>query len=101
MSGMRLAGSQIDHLFCVAVVCSEQNCAPFLEDLVHDLTHAAVHYLDRLHSRVEYAGMAHHIGIGKIENDEVVLAGIDATHQLIQNPVGAHLWLQIVCGDFG
>ena len=43
--------------------------------------------------------MADHVAVGKVQNDDVVLAGLDALDALARDLVGAHLGLEVVGRD--
>ena len=45
--------------------------------------------------------MPHHVAVGIVGDDEVVFARAYAFHKFFGDPLGAHLGLQVVRGDFG
>ena len=45
--------------------------------------------------------MAHHVGIGKVENHHVVLAALDALYRLLSYLICAHFGLQVIGGYLG
>ena len=48
-----------------------------------------------------HAGVAHHVAVGEVEDDHVVVAGEDALDALVGDLIGAHLRLQVVGGHLG
>ena len=68
---------------------------------LHYPAHAGVHGLHGLHSSLEHAGVTHHVAVGVVEDEGIVLAGLDSLHHLVGDLIGAHLRLQIVGGHSG
>ena len=91
----------VHHLVGVAVVGGEQHAAAHLLHSLHHAAHAGVHGLHGLHSGLEHAGVAHHVAVGVVEDEGVVLAGLHGLHHLVGDLIGAHLGLQIVGGHSG
>ena len=56
---------------------------------------------DRLDRRFQFAGMPHHVRIGKVHDDGVKVALLDGFHYVVGDARGAHLRLQIVRRNFG
>jgi hypothetical protein len=67
----------------------------------HYLVQTPVHRLNGGDCRLHIAGMAHHVRIGDIANDDIILARADRCRQLFCQVGGAHFRLQIIRGDFG
>ena len=44
-----------------------------LEKLPHDATNTFIHGFDRLDSGPDDSSMPNHVGIGKVENDQIVI----------------------------
>ena len=84
------------HLVGVAVVGGQQHRAAHRERLLDDLARTLVHRFHRLDRRVEYAGVADHVAVGKVEDDHVIFAAVQPGEQLVGDQVGAHLRLQVV-----
>ena len=80
----------------VAVVGGEQHLAARGQHRADDPARALVHGLDGLDRRLEHAGVAHHVAVGKVQDDDVVFAALDAPHALVGHEVGAHFGLQVV-----
>ena len=100
MGGHR-AAIRLRHLLGVAVVGGDHGDAAHLQCGVHHPAHAAVYGLHGLHRRVIDAGVAHHVAVGKVQNDHVIGAGLDALHALVRHLRRAHLRLLIVGGHLG
>ena len=66
-----------------------------------DVAHAVVHSVYGLGDGIVDAGMAYHVTIGKVHDDEVILLGVDGTNELVLHLVGRHLGLQVVGGHLG
>ena len=54
--------------------------------------------LDGGHGRADHAGMADHVGVGVVDDDEVEHVTLQTLHEFVGHGVGAHLWLVIVGG---
>ena len=69
---MRLACDLILHLLRVPVICGQQNGTALCQDFLHHPAHAGVNGLHGLDRCLEDAGVANHIGIGVIQDHQVV-----------------------------
>ncbi len=87
------------HLLAVAVIGGDQERAARGAHGRGDGADAGVHRLDGVDGRVELAGVADHVGVGEVDEDEVVLAALDGRHHLVRDAQRAHLGLEIVGGD--
>ena len=67
---------------------------------LHHFLHAFVYGLHRLFDSLVNTRMAHHVAIGKVHHDEVVLVLLDGSHQLVFHLVCTHLRFQVVCSHF-
>ncbi len=56
---------------------------PIFSGGVHHLAHAGVHGLHGLDGSVKHAGVAHHVAVGEVQDDDVILAALDALHALV------------------
>ena len=71
----------VEHLIGVAVVCRDHhNAAHLVDSRLHQIAHAGVHCLDCRLCRVEDAGVSHHVAVGEVDDDDVVLARKHAVH---------------------
>src|SRR5699024_417940 len=91
----------VHHLVGVAVVGGEQHAAAHLLHSLHHAAHAGVHGFHGLYSGLAHASVAHHVAVGVVEDEGVVLAGLHGLHHLVGDLIGAHLGLQIVGGHSG
>ena len=85
---------EIPHLFEVAVVGQDHGRAAELFDLVEDFSDAGIDGLGGLDRRREHAGVADHVRVGKVDDDDIVLAAIEPLENLIADSNGAHLGLE-------
>ena len=65
------------------------------------LAEAGIDGFDRLDGRLQDAGVAHHVGVGVVADDGVVLAAVDRLDQLVGHLEGAHFRLEVVGGNVG
>ena len=96
-----LAGCQVSHFLDVAMVRGYQHLSVNLGNCADQVLPTLIQRLDRRYSRGEVATVAHHVAVGVIAHDGVVLAAVNGLHQFLGYRCGAHLWLQIVGGDIG
>ena len=96
-----LSGLIIHQLLHISMVCTDEHCAVCFFDGLHSSSHTGVHSLHRLDSRVLHSRMAHHIRVGKVNDDHVILSGANGLHQLIAHRRGAHLRLKVIGGYLG
>ena len=101
VSGERGNAVCVEHLVNVAVVGGDQALTAHLEDRVNDLAYAVVGRFDRLDGCLEHAGMADHVAVCKVQDDNVVLAGQDALDALLGDSRLAHLRLKVIGRDLG
>ena len=45
--------------------------------------------------------MTHHVAVGIVQDDDIVLAALDALHALVADLIGAHLGLEVIGGHLG
>src|SRR6266853_1197792 len=98
--GVRAAGFGVDHGFRVAVVGGDDPCAVASLQRLIDARESGVDRFDGFDGGFEFAGMAHHVGIGVIHYDGVELAFLDGLYHGIGDSCGGHFRFQIVGGDF-
>ena len=93
MGGKWLPGLIVHQLLCISMVRTDKHNAVHFPDGLHCTAHAGVHCLDGLDGCVLYPGMAYHVRVCKVDDDDIVFAGFDGFHQLIAHAVGTHLRL--------
>ena len=98
---VRLMGRGIGHRLGIAVVGGDQNRAALGFDRGAKPPEATVDRFHRLDGGVENAAMAHHVGVGEVDDDQVEAVGLDRRHQLVGHFVSRHLGLEIVSRDLG
>ena len=69
---VRAAGGGVDHLLAVAVVGGDDRDAALPLDRVQDPADADVDVLDRLDRGGEHAGVADHVAVGEVHDEQVV-----------------------------
>ena len=62
----------LEHDLGVAVVRRDHGDAAHFQGGLHHTAHAGVHRLHGLDSRLENAGVAHHVAVGEVEDDDVI-----------------------------
>ena len=81
----------------IAVVSCDQNNVIMFDSLSHNLLHAAVNASYSLHDSVIYAGVADHVAVCVVEDDEILLVAVDSLDKLLGYDRGAHLRLKVIC----
>ena len=96
---MRPAGHRIAHHFAIAVIGRDQQRAILALDRVRDPAEPGIDRFDRLDRGGQASGVTDHVGIGEVEHDQVVLAGLDRRDRLAGQLRRGHLGLQVVGRD--
>ncbi len=71
MRGVRAASDGIDHHLGIAVVGGDEHGSAFGTDRQFDTAQTGVHSFDRLDGGLDLAGMADHVSIGEIHDDDI------------------------------
>jgi len=91
----------IDRVIGIAVVGDDDCLIVVGLGGLDDLSHAIVDSPYGLGNGVIDTGMSHHVAIGEVHHDEVILLCVDGTDEFIFHLVCAHLGLQVVSGHLG
>ena len=67
-----------------------------LSSLNH-VAHAVVYGVYSLCNGVVDASVSHHVAVGKVYHDKVILLCVDGSHQFVFHLICAHFGLQVVC----
>ncbi len=73
VGGVGLLGNMIQHLLHVAVVGCDQHLAADLSERRLEPAQTFIECFHRLHGGIEYAGMAHHVAVRIVADDQVEL----------------------------
>jgi hypothetical protein len=99
VGGVGAAGFGVAHQFAIAVVGGDQQAPPCaMASAIAAQT--GIHRFHRLDRGGQAAGMADHVRVGEVQDDHVVLAGVDRGDRFVGQFGGGHFRLQIVGGDF-
>ena len=88
----------VDCVVGIAVVCREQHCVSVFYGRPYDLLYESVDGFDSLADSLVHSGVAHHVTVGEVEYDEVLLLGVYGLDEFLGNFRGAHLRLEVVGG---
>ena len=88
----------VDGVVGITVVGNDDGLIVIGLGSLDDVVHAGVYGDNSLSDGVVHTRMAHHIAVGEVDHDEVVLLGVDGTDELVLHLIGAHLGLQVVGG---
>ena len=83
-------------MLAIAMVGGEEQSAAGSCDRRGDAPEAGIDGLDRLDRGRQAAGVPDHVGIGVVQHDQVVAAGLDRRHRLVGQFGRRHLGLQVV-----
>ena len=84
-----------DHLVGIAVVGGDKNCTAHAQSRIANSADALVNSLDSLNCGVENSCVTDHIAVSKVENNNIVLIGLDLLADCVANLVCAHLRLEV------
>src|SRR5438876_9060759 len=100
VSGVGTAGLWVDHHFSVAVVGGDKHGAAFGSHSQFNSAEAGVHGFDSFNCRLDLAGVADHVSISEVDDDDVEYAILDGFHDSVGDSGCEHFRLQIVGGHF-
>ena len=89
----------VDRVVGIAVVGNDDCLVVVCLCCLDDVLHAVVNCPNGLGDGVIYTGVSHHITISEIHHDEVILLGVDGTHEFLLHLVSRHLGLEVVGGN--
>src|SRR6476469_5645690 len=90
----------IQHLFCVAVVGSDQCYSFLLPNTFSNPTQASIDELACFNRLIEFASVSNHVWICEVDDKHISLSIIDCAQHFVGYSKGRHLRLQIVGCDF-
>src|SRR3954470_17182337 len=89
----------LEHVVAVAVIGGDDAGAAPGGDGVDDLGELGVHSFQGLDGGGDDAGVAHHVGVGEVDDPEAVVALLPVGDEGFGGGGGAHLRLVVVGGD--
>jgi len=90
----------VDHHLGIAVIGSDKALRAGLPDDISNLTETGINRFGRRDRRRVDAGMANHIAIREIADNEVVFAAANCRDKPVGNQRSAHFRLEIIGGHF-
>ena len=100
MCSMCLTGGRIAHLFCVTVVCGDQQLAANGLNRFSHLLNAVIQRFNRFNRCFHHPGVTNHVAVRVVTNDGVVFTALNRCNQLLGQFSRAHFRLQIVGRNF-
>ena len=97
--GIGLAGFFVDHFFRVAVIGGNQQRSVNVFDGLDHSAQALVNRGHRFQSRFHNAGMADHVAVGEIADDDVEFLLFDGVNQMVRHFVNRHFRFQVIGGN--
>jgi hypothetical protein len=101
MLSVRCPGHRVDEFFTIAMVGGEHDRVVTGDRSVHDPTCFAVQGLNGFNHGIRFGSMAHHVTVGKIDQDKAVNILFDGTNHRIGDFFGAHRGFEIIGGHLG
>ena len=95
---MGTAGDGVDEHLGVAVVCGDEEGAAVLADGVVDASELTVDGFDGADGGLDLAGVADHVGVGEVDDDDVEGGVVDGFDDGVGDAGGGHLWREVVGG---
>ena len=72
MSRMRATCERINHSFAIAMIGSDHQSPARCLNRISNATQTLIHRLDSFDRSSQHTRMTHHIGIGKVEHDQII-----------------------------
>ena len=91
----------VHHALGIAVVGGNEGHAAHGAGGFHHLAHALVHSLHSDAGGLIDAGVAHHVAVGEVEDNDVIRAALNPLDGLRGHLTGAHVGLHVVGGHLG
>ena len=101
MSGMRPAGFRVQHHFAITMISGQQHAAANLAQSDFYLSDSVINSLHGLDRRSEASGMADHVRVGEVTDDQIVRAALNRADKPPGQLWCGHFRLQVVCPYFG
>ena len=101
VSGVRLACLVIYHLFSIAVVCADEEHAINVLNSVNSSAYQLVYLLNCLDSSGNNACVTYHIRVSKVDDDNIILVGLDSVNKVNADLGSAHFGLEVIGCDLG
>lgn len=98
--GVGTTGDGVDEQLGVAVVGGDEQRTSTLFDGGVDAAELGVDGFDGLDGGVEFAGVADHVGVGEVDDDDVEGGVVDGLDDGVGDAGGGHLGCEVVGGDF-
>ena len=95
MSGIRRTIG-VDSIVGITVIGNDDSLVIVSLSSLNDLTHTVVNGPYSLSDSIIDTSVSHHITIGEVYHDEVILLCVDGTYQLVLHLVSTHFRLQVV-----
>ena len=81
----------------IAVVSCDENNVIMFDSLSHNLLYAAVNASYSLYDSVIDTGVADHVAVCVVEDDEILLVAVDSLDKLLGYDRSTHLRLKVIC----
>ena len=101
MCGVGLIGFVIAHHFSVTMIRRDQDFSPDFLHGIHYPPNTNIQVFDCLDGGLKITAVAHHIGIGVIADNHVIVTTLDCRHQFVSDFRGAHFRLLVIGRDIG
>ena len=90
----------IAHAVGIAMVCGHQTGITIFQGSFDHFTGTLIYSFTCFDRCLPNPGMAHHIGIGKVQADKIDVTFFQLGDDLVPDLKGAHFRLQVVSGNF-
>src|SRR5690606_25214384 len=88
----------VDHAVCIAMVRDDDDRIIILQRRLSYFACTEVNSFTCLYSGFKNASMPHHIGVCKIQANEIRLSFFKLRNYLVLDVAGAHFWFKVVRG---
>ena len=90
---------RIDSIVRISVVCGKEHCIALTDCGFHNLLHTLVNLGNRAADGSIDSRVAHHISVCKIQDNHILLAGLDGSHKFLCHFSCAHFRQKVVGRD--
>ncbi|MNJ40673.1 hypothetical protein D3C77_355730 [compost metagenome] len=81
------------------MVGDDDDDTAFCFNSIHHFAYAFIGHFHRFFRWLQHTGMAYHIRVSEVQNDRVMLIGLDLLHRCLSHFISAHLRLKVICRD--
>ena len=94
-------GDIVPHLLAISMISGNDHAAISRQYRFGHPANTGINGFHCLDGGIKVTGMTHHVGIGKIHHNQIVVLSGQTVQRRRQDTIGAHFRSQIIGGDLG